>query len=133
LSTDWALHVGALSRALAQNDAVRAAEAASRMAAMVASSQGAVGELPPTLWDPLVGLLDARGYYVAAPAQLSTSLREIHRVGEGFDLYELCRALAQCDAAITDCLKASPARAFPALAPFAPRCGCRVHRSGGKA
>ena len=57
------------------------------------------GISPGKMWTRFKRLLHRRGYYVETPAQLSASLDEIERVGEGFDLYDLARSLAAYDAA----------------------------------
>jgi hypothetical protein len=73
-------------------------------------------------------LLRRRGYFVATPAEVAVSLKEIAAVGKGFDLFDLARSLAQYDAVRTQCLQLTPRRALPELRRFSPTCPCAKHR-----
>ncbi len=83
------------------------------------------------LWASFQSLLERRGYFVATPAELETSLREIADLGEGFDLHDLARALARFDAALTECGPRTQPRRFPQISRFAPRCECTRHPKKG--
>ena len=72
-------------------------------------------------------LLKRRGYFVESPSELRESLDDIRAVGEGFDLYELARALAELDTIVSECLKIAPARVMPELKPFVHQCPCGEH------
>ena len=72
-------------------------------------------------------LLRRRGYFVSSPSDLSTTLGDLHTLGQGFDLYDLAEDLAALDTVWTQCLKAAPRPLFPDLAPFAPKCPCGQH------
>ena len=82
-------------------------------AAEVASARKALARLrsgddPSSLWPSFTRLLHRRGYHTDTPEALRASLEEIRGLGEGFDLYDLARALWE----------AGGAKGFPALAPF---------------
>lgn len=72
-------------------------------------------------------LLRRRGYFVASADQIQASLEEIAQVGEGFDLFDLARALAQYDMIITECRGLRRRRLFPELRAFSPVCPCGKH------
>ncbi len=70
------------------------------------------------LWAGFKRLLYRRGYFVNTPVELSTSLKEIEQVGEGFDLYDLARGLAQYDLLRMERVGLAGHRALPELKAF---------------
>jgi alkanesulfonate monooxygenase SsuD/methylene tetrahydromethanopterin reductase-like flavin-dependent oxidoreductase (luciferase family) len=82
--------------------------------------------------DAWLRLLNRRGYFVGTPAELAQSLEEIRQLGEGFDLFDLARALASSDAAATSCRNSAIGLLFPELAAFSPGCGCGRHGGNGR-
>ena len=68
--------------------------------------------------DSFTYLLRRRGYAVSMPSEMACSLNEIYALGEGFDLYELSRSLAELDAILVDCSGQSACRLLPELARF---------------
>ena len=71
------------------------------------------------MWTSFKRLLHRRGYYVATPAEVDTTLTEIEAIGEGFDLFDLARGLAHFDAARMESLGLRGHRALPELHRFA--------------
>ena len=71
------------------------------------------------MWTSFKRLLHRRGYYVATPAEVESTLTEIEAVGEGFDLFDLARGLAHLDAARMESLSLRGHRALPELRRFA--------------
>src|SRR5207249_680349 len=71
------------------------------------------------MWRCFKQLLKKRGYFVSTPAEIETSLAEIEAVGEGFDLYDLARRLAQFDGARMERLGLKGHRALTDLKRFA--------------
>lgn len=71
--------------------------------------------------------LARRGFPVSDDNAYGLALDEIADLGSDFDLYELAAALAGCDTTYSECLGHSPARLFPELARFSPRCACGRH------
>ena len=71
------------------------------------------------MWTSFKRLLHRRGYYVATPAEVESTLTEIEAVGEGFDLFDLARGLAHFDAARMESLSLRGHRALPELRRFA--------------
>lgn len=98
---------------------VQATEALSRVSELL-QSRGEDGLDLAGLWDRFLHLLERRGYYVRTPSQLADSLREIEAIGEGFDLYNLARSLAQYDALRRTIPSTSGPRGLPELAAFVP-------------
>lgn len=72
-------------------------------------------------------LLRRRGYFVGSADQIQASLEEIRQVGEGFDLFDLARGLAEYDMMITECRGLRRQRLFPELVTFSPVCPCGKH------
>lgn len=71
------------------------------------------------MWTSFKRLLHRRGYFVGTPAEIETTLQEIEAVGEGFDLFDLARGLAQFDALRMEAQGLVGHRALPELARFA--------------
>jgi hypothetical protein len=71
------------------------------------------------MWTSFKRLLHRRGYFVATPAEVETTLEEIVEVGEGFDLFDLARGLAHFDAARMNALGLRGHCALPELRRFA--------------
>jgi hypothetical protein len=82
---------------------------------------------PDGLETAFQALLHRRGYFVSTPSDLSASLADIQALGEGFDLYDLARSLAELDTVTTECLKLSACPLLPELRPFSTRCPCGDH------
>ena len=80
------------------------------------------------MWISFMRLLQRRGYFVATPAQIAASLKEIEDIGEGFDLFDLARSLAHYDAVRMECRGLVEHRVFPELRRFAPACTCNPRR-----
>jgi len=91
-------------------------------------AEGSNGLDLPGLWKSFKRLLHRRGYFVSTSAEVTASLDEISGVGEGFDLYELARKLAEYDAIRTECLRLRKRRVLPQLKRFSPTCPCGKHR-----
>jgi hypothetical protein len=79
---------------------------------------------PGGAWDSFVNRLHWRGFLTESPEQLASTLSEIRELGSGFDLFDLARAIARYDVAVSECLRLSDRRLFPLLEPFAPSCDC---------
>jgi len=105
----------------------RATEVLSHLTAEL-HARGVNGVNLTGMWNSFKRLLNRRGYFVATPAQLATSLDEISAVGEGFDLFDLARNLAHYDAVRMECRGLAEHRALPELRRFAPPCACRSTR-----
>ena len=71
------------------------------------------------VWNRFVSLLQRRGYFITPPGELAASLAEIRSMGEGFDLYDLSRALGRCDEAASTSRPVLACRFFPLLLSFA--------------
>ncbi len=71
------------------------------------------------MWSGFKRLLHRRGYFVATPAEVETTLAEIEEVGQGFDLFDLARGLANLDATRMESLGLGGHRALPELRRFA--------------
>jgi hypothetical protein len=114
-------------------DAMEAAEP-SQAAAVLAQltsdleSRGVNGVNLTGMWNSFKRLLHRRGYFVATPAQLASSLEEIQAVGEGFDLYDLASNLARYDTVRMNGRGLAGHRALPELKRFAPPCDCARHQ-----
>ena len=76
------------------------------------------------MWGAFMNLLRRRGYYVSTASELAGTLGEIHALGEGFDLYDLARALAELDRALADGFHLKPDRQLPDLKRFSRRNLC---------
>lgn len=63
-------------------------------------------------------LLRRRGYFVDSEPEYAASLEEVFSVGEGFDLFDLARSLADFDAARLDGTGPSRQSLYPELARF---------------
>ena len=70
------------------------------------------------MWTSFKRLLHRRGYFIATPAEVETSLTEIEAIGEGFDLFDLARGLANFDAIRMESLGLHGHRALPELRRF---------------
>ncbi len=111
-------------QAMEAGQARDAVDALSRLEASVRQKGKADGVRLSRIWEAFRLLLHRRGYFVSAPEQIADSLKEIHEVGQGFDLHDLAVTIARFDMEITQCLKLLPERLFPELHAFAPRCDC---------
>lgn len=117
-------------------DAIRAMEAAepSRAAEAIRGLEGALRQKRSSgvpdfkgAWDAFLRLLFRRGFFTSTSEEMRESLKEIREVGDGFDLYELAKAMARCDVTLLECLGRAKARFFPELAPFCEKCDCLRH------
>src|SRR5215831_13015681 len=94
---DSQVHEGRVLEAMEAAEPSQAAAVLARLTHDL-ESKGVNGVNLTGMWNSFKKLLHRRGYYVATPAQLATSLDEIDAVGEGFDLYDLASSLARFDA-----------------------------------
>lgn len=101
-----------------------ATEAFKRLEAIVRRRPSAEASAADGVWDSFVNRLHWRGFLTSTPGEVDSTLKEIRDLGPGFDLFDLARAIARYDAAVTECLKLSERRLFPLLEPFAPSCDC---------
>jgi hypothetical protein len=117
---------GPETRILEAMDAVEPTEASAVIAQLTTDLhlQGINGVNLAGMWTSFKRLLDRRGYFVATPAQLASTLDEIEGVGEGFDLYDLASSLARYDTVRMECRGLSGHRALPELKRFASPCAC---------
>jgi len=99
--------------------AMEAAEPTEAAAVLGRMPHAAQGINLARMWTSFKRLLHRRGYFVATPAEVETTLTEIEAVGEGFDLFDLARGLAHFDAARMDTLGLQGHRALPELRRFA--------------
>jgi len=98
--------------------AMEAAEPTEAAAVLGRLSHAGRGINLARMWTSFKRLLHRRGYFVATPAQVDTTLAEIEAVGEGFDLFDLARGLATFDAARMESLGLRGHRALPELRRF---------------
>lgn len=121
-SAPWQLTLASLQ----SGDTVRAIATAKGLTASLLERKG--GDAPLSmLREALLDLLRRRGYFASTPDDLAASLVEIEGLGEGFDLYDLARQLANLDIVVSQCLRLTPHPIFPELRPFAPLCPCGRH------
>lgn len=113
-------------QAMSASEPIHALTSVNRLVSALWEGRAESPELK-VLWEPFRTLLQRRGYFVSTPPELRGTLEEIRALGEGFDLYELARALAEADTTSTDCLRLRPDRSFPDLIPFSPVCPCGKH------
>ena len=106
---------GSASEILHAMEAAEPTEAA----AVLGRLTGCQGLNLARMWTSFKRLLHRRGYFVATPAEVETSLTEIEAVGEGFDLFDLARGLAEFDANRMESLGLHGHRALPELRRFA--------------
>jgi alkanesulfonate monooxygenase SsuD/methylene tetrahydromethanopterin reductase-like flavin-dependent oxidoreductase (luciferase family) len=121
---------GSGKRILQAMEAAEPGEASAAMGELIQrlQGQGSNGLDLSGLRGAFKRLLRRRGYFVGSPAEMAAALEEIAAVGEGFDLYDLARSLAQYDTIRTQCLRLTPRRALPELRRFSPACSCEKHR-----
>lgn len=113
--------VSEVLEAMAAVEPKAAAEALERLTRDL-QVHGVDGGDPLDLWNPFKRVLKRRGYYVSTPAEIATSLSEIEAIGEGFDLFDLTRGLAQYDLLRMEYLGRPGQRTLPELEAFcAPR------------
>jgi len=124
---DTRVHEG---RVLEAMEAAEPSQAAAVLAQLTSDleSKGVNGVNLTGMWNSFKKLLNLRGYFVATPAQLATSLNEIEAVGEGFDLFDLASNLARYDTVRMNSRGLPGHRALPELKRFAPPCDCTQHR-----
>jgi hypothetical protein len=110
------------------SDPAWAARSIGRLEARLRDGEALDGTRLRGVWEAFAQLLHHRGYFVSTSDETGRSLREIREVGEGFDLFDLARALARLDLTVTECTAALSGRLFPLLLEFAPACDCGRHR-----
>ena len=109
---DEAIHL------IVSGDLAGATSAFERLDAAVASYSSDDDVSLSSVWEPLLLLLDRRGYFVSGPAEIRKTFREILEMGAGFDLFDLSAAVAKCDRSLAHRLNAPTSRIFPELRPF---------------
>lgn len=117
--------------AMEATEPTQAAEVLSRLTTNL-HAQGVNGVNLTGMWKSFKRLLNRRGYFVATPAEVATSLQEIAELGEGFDLFDLATNLAHYDAVRMECRGLTNHRALPELQRFAPACACKPTLKGRK-
>lgn len=117
---------GEVLQYLAAGEVIPAVVALKQIAASTWREKAASGDLdvgPEAFLD----LLRHRGYFVATAGEVAQTLEEIVGMGEGFDLHDLARALAEYDTTLTKCLKLTKQPLFPELGRFVVMCPCGAH------
>lgn len=125
-SAETAALDGALS-AIGKGEAAEAAHALERLERALRTTPRPEARHLKQVWEPFLELLRRRGYFISSPQEIEGTLDEIFATGLGFDLYEVAAAIARCDLALAECLRAIPDRIFPSLTLFAPECRCENH------
>jgi len=104
--------------AMSSGDAVRAKHTFDELETAAGSYGGTRAKSLSSAWEPFIGLLGRRGYFVGSLTEVRFALEEIESMGSGFDLYDLAASLSRCDSALAAHLNSPSARLFPELAAF---------------